>query len=206
MANIIVIGASGTIGHAVADLLAQEHNVIRVTFSHGDVTVDLSDKASLKTLFQRTGTVDAVVCAAGNSRYGKPLDQVSDDDFTFSINNKLMGQVNLVRTSLGHITDNGSITLTSGVFATAPWPATAPTAMVNAALEGFVRAAALDLGRGIRINVVSPIFVTETAQKIGMPADGTLSAAQTAIAYQAALDGDMTGKVLDVREYAGTHE
>ena len=205
MANIIVIGASGTIGQAVADLLAQEHKVIRAAFSRGDVTVDLSDKASLEALFQKTGTVDAVVCAAGNSRYGKPLDQVSDEDFTFSINNKLMGQVNLVRTALEHINDNGSITLTSGIFATAPWPATSPTAMVNAALEGFVRASALDLGRGIRINVVSPIFVTETAQKFGMPTEGTLSAADTALAYKAAVDSDITGRVFDVREYAGTH-
>ena len=116
-----------------------------------------------------------------------------------------MGQVNLVRTALGHINDNGSITLTSGIFATAPWPATSPTAMVNAALEGFVRASALDLGRGIRLNVVSPIFVTETAQKFGMPSEGTLSAADTAFAYKASVDGDLTGRVFDVREYAGTH-
>jgi NAD(P)-dependent dehydrogenase (short-subunit alcohol dehydrogenase family) len=204
MANIVVIGASGTIGRAVADLLAQEHKVIRTARSHGDIAVDLSDKASLGALFQKTGTVDAVVCAAGDSRFGKPLDQVTDEDFSFSIHNKLMGQVNLVRTALDHITDNGSITLTSGVFATEPWPATSPTAMVNAALEGFVRAAALDLGRGIRINVVSPIFVTETAQKMGMPGEGTLSAAETALAYKAALDGDTTGRVFDVREYAGT--
>lgn len=205
MADIIVIGASGTIGSAVADLLVQEHNVIRAAFSHGDVTVDLSDPNSLEKLFQKTGIVDAVICAAGNSRSGKPLEQASEEDFRFSINNKLMGQVNLVRTAMGHITDNGSITLTSGVFATAPWPATTPTAMVNAALEGFVRAAALDLSKDIRINVVSPVFVTETAQKLGMSTDGTLSAAETALAYKAALDGDMTGSVLDVHEYTRAH-
>jgi NAD(P)-dependent dehydrogenase (short-subunit alcohol dehydrogenase family) len=204
MANIIVIGASGTIGRAVADLLAREHSVLRVARSHGDVTVDMSEKASLEGLFHKTGTVDAVVCAAGDSRFGKPLDQVSDDDFVFSIHNKLMGQVNLVRIALGHLTDNGSITLTSGVFGTAPWPATSPTAMVNAALEGFVRAAALDVARGIRINVVSPIFVTETARKMGMPGENTLSAADTALAYKAALEGSMTGRTLDVREYTHT--
>jgi NAD(P)-dependent dehydrogenase (short-subunit alcohol dehydrogenase family) len=85
MANIVVIGASGTIGRAVADLLAKEHKVTRAALSHGDIIVDLSDKASLEALFQKTGTVDAVVCAAGNSRFGKPLDQVTDEDFAFSI-------------------------------------------------------------------------------------------------------------------------
>jgi NAD(P)-dependent dehydrogenase (short-subunit alcohol dehydrogenase family) len=201
MAKVIVIGASGTIGRAVADLLATDHQVVRASFSKEEINVDLSEKTSLENLFKRTGKVDAVVCAAGNSRFGKPLDQISDEDLAYSINHKLMGQVNLTRTSLGHIADNGSITLTSGIFATAPWPGTSPTAMVNAAVEGFVRAAALDLGRGVRINVVSPVFVTETAQKIGMPTEGTLLAAETALAYKAALDGTMTGKVLDVREY-----
>jgi NAD(P)-dependent dehydrogenase (short-subunit alcohol dehydrogenase family) len=204
MADIVVIGASGTIGRAIVDLLGQKHKIIQAALSHGDVTVDLSDKKSVEALFKKTGTVDAVVCAAGNSRFGKPIDQVDDEDLTFSINNKLMGQVNLMRTALRHIADNGSITLTSGVFATAPWPATSPTAMVNAALEGFVRAAALDLGRSIRINVVSPVFVTETAQKLGMSTYETLSAADTALAYKAALEGDMTGKVLDVRKYVST--
>ena len=84
-------------------------------------------------------------------------------------------------------------------------PGTAPTAMVNAGLEGFVRAAALDMADGGRINAVSPIFVTATAQRMGMPAAGTMSAAETAKAYEAAVNGDMTGQVLDVRDF-GTVE
>ena len=112
-----------------------------------------------------------------------------------------MGQVNLVRVGQDYITENGSFTITSGLLGREPWPGTVPTAMVNAALEGFVRAAALDISKGIRINVVSPIFVTKTAEKMGMDTAGTLSAAQTALSYKSSVEGDMNGQVLDVRIY-----
>jgi hypothetical protein len=68
-------------------------------------------------------------------------------------------------------------------------------------LEGFARAAQLELGRGLRINVVSPVWVSETLQKLGRdPATG-LSAELTARAYLASVTGSMRGEVLDVKDY-----
>lgn len=201
MNKIIVIGASGTIGQAVADLLEENNEVLRVRNREGDYAVDLSSKESIEKLFENARSFDALVCAAGLSRFGK-FNEASDDDFMASIENKLMGQVNLVRIGQDYVTENGSFTITSGLLGREPWPGTAPTAMVNAALEGFVRAAALDMSKGIRINVVSPILVTETAEKMGMDTAGTMSATQTAIAYKASLEGDMNGHVLDVRDYS----
>jgi len=195
------MGATGTIGKAIADLLARSHEVIRVGNTSGDATADLGDKNSIVDLFENIGSFDAVVCAAGASRFGTAQD-ASDEDFKFSVQNKLMGQVNIVRTARHHLSTGGSVTLTSGMLASNPWPGTAPTAMVNAGLEGFVRAAALDFSPDLRINIVSPVFVTETARQMGMDTDGTLSAADTAKAYQVSLEGDMTGQVLDVRDYA----
>ena len=204
MTKIIVVGASGTIGSAVADLLAQRYEVLRVGNRQGDLTVDLSAKASIENLYQEIGTFDAIVSAAGDSRFGRTA-EASDEDFRVGIENKLMGQVNLVRLALGCIRTGGAITLTTGLLAREPWPGTAPTAMVNAGLEGFVRAAALDLAPEIRLNAVSPILVTETARRMGMDATGSMSATETARAYQASIDGDMTGQVLDVRDF-GTIE
>ena len=200
MDKIIIIGASGTIGGAVADLLERTHQVVRVGHRQGDYRVDLSSKASIENLFERIGKIDGVVSAAGLSRFGK-LGEASDDDFMFSIRHKLMGQVNLVRIARHYLRAKGSIVVTTGLLAREPWPGTVPTAMVNAALEGFVRAAALDMENGIRINAVSPILITETAAKMGLDGAVTLSSAETAKAYQACLAGDMTGQVLDVRDY-----
>ena len=200
MAKIIVVGANGTIGHAVADLLEKQYEVARVGHSRGGYTVDLSNKGSIAALFDAIGPCDAVVCVAGLSRFAG-IDSASDEDFAVSIGHKLMGQVNLARMAVGHLPTTGSITLTTGLLAREPMAGTVPTAMVNAGLEGFVRAAALDLAGGIRINAVSPIFVTQTAVAMGMGEAGTMPAAETAKAYQAAVAGDMTGRVLDVRDY-----
>jgi NAD(P)-dependent dehydrogenase (short-subunit alcohol dehydrogenase family) len=200
MSKIVVIGASGTIGQAVADLLEKNHEVVRVRNSEGSQTVDLSSKDSIEEMFKRIGSFDALVSAAGVSNFGN-LDEARDEDYMTGLNNKLMGQVNLVRIGLNYIKDNGSFTLTSGLLGREPWPGTVPTAMVNAGLDGFVRAAALDMSKGIRVNIVSPIFVTETAEKMGMDTSGSMSAADTALAYKASVEGDVNGQVLDVRDY-----
>ncbi|MGH3576765.1 MAG: short chain dehydrogenase, partial [Mycobacterium sp.] len=63
-------------------------------------------------------------------------------------------------------------------------------------LEGFVRAAALEAPRRIRVNVVSPPWVTETLRALGMPLTGGLPAAVVAQAYVASLEGNQTGIVL----------
>ena len=112
-----------------------------------------------------------------------------------------MGQVNLVRIAQQHVSAKGSIIVTTGLLGREPWPGTVPTAMVNAVLEEFVRAAASDASNGIRINAVSPIFVTETATQMGMDKAGTISASETAKAYQACIAGDMAGQALDVRDF-----
>ena len=151
-------------------------------------------------MFESIGSIDAAICAARLSRFSK-LGEASDDDFLFSINYKLMGQVNLVRIAQHHVSTNGSITVTTGLLAREPRPGTVPTAMVNAALEGFVRAAALDASNGIRINAVSPILVSVTATKMGMDKAGTMPAIETAKAYQSCIAGNMTGQVLDDRDF-----
>jgi NAD(P)-dependent dehydrogenase (short-subunit alcohol dehydrogenase family) len=146
-------------------------------------------------LYAKVGKVGAVISAAGQARF-KPLDDLSDADFRFSVDNKLMGQVNVVRYGLGSVVDGGSITITSGVLAQQPSPGSAAISLVNAGLEGFARAAALEAPRGIRINVVSPPWVTETLQALGMPLQGGLPAATVARAYVASVEGTATGQVI----------
>lgn len=191
----LLIGATGTIGEAVAAELAGRHELVRAGRTTGEERVDLGDPASVRDLFERVGRVDAVVSAAGQAAF-KPLDQLGDEDFAFSLGNKLMGQVNLVRYGLASVTDGGSITLTSGVLAQRPEPGTGAISLVNAGLEGFTRAAALEAPRGIRINVVSPPWVTETLQAMGRPLEGGLPAAVVAKAYLRSVEGRETGQVL----------
>ncbi len=199
--KIIVIGATGTIGKAVAEALTARHEVVRVSRS-GPLKVDLEDAGSLARLFETVKDVDAVVCCAGSAAF-KPLLQLTDSDFQIGLRSKLMGQVNLVRAAAQHLRDGGSITLTSGVLAHEPMPGGAAISLVNAALEGFVTGAAIELPRGLRVNVVSPPWITETLVALKMDPKGGIPAAACAKAYVAAVEGKEQGQTIDARKHAG---
>src|SRR5579884_1490347 len=114
--RILVIGATGTIGKEVVAALRGRHEVVQASRHAAHEQVDIADPASLRALFDRVGRVDAIVSAAGNAAW-KPLRELGDQDFAFSLANKLMGQVNVARYGFEHVNDRGSITLTSGVLA-----------------------------------------------------------------------------------------
>ncbi|HYC92845.1 MAG TPA: short chain dehydrogenase [Thermoanaerobaculia bacterium] len=192
--RVLVVGATGTIGSAIVKALSA-HEVIEAAYSHG-IRVDISDIESIRQMYQAAGTIDAVISAAGSTRR-KPLRELTDEDFAYSIAHKLMGQVNLVRYGLGYLADGGSFTLTSGILGREPILGGEAISMVNLGLEGFARAAAMELPRGIRVNVVSPPWVEETLRELQMEGFRGLPAATVAQAYVRALTSSMTGEVLE---------
>jgi NAD(P)-dependent dehydrogenase (short-subunit alcohol dehydrogenase family) len=200
--RIILIGANGIIGRAIDHAMSESHDLIRVGRTSGDLHADIAKPENLRVLFENAAPYDAVICAAGEAAFGS-LTGLSDKDFQLGLNSKLMGQVNLVRLGLSSMSDGGSFTLTSGVLAHHPIPESASISIVNAGVEAFAKAAALGLPRGIRINVVSPPWVSETLKALGRnPASG-LPASVVAKAYVASVEGRMTGEVLDAQAYAG---
>lgn len=199
--RIIVIGATGTIGKAIVAALEGRHEVVQVGHRRGEYQVDLASRESIEQLFQTVSPFDALVSAAGLAKFG-PLEGLSDGDFQFSLGHKLMGQANLVRAGLAHVRDGGSFTLTSGVLASEPMPGSAAISLVNAGLEGFARAAALEMPRDVRINVVSPPWVSETLEAMGREGSGGLPAAVVARAYVESVEGNENGEVLDARAFA----
>jgi NAD(P)-dependent dehydrogenase (short-subunit alcohol dehydrogenase family) len=198
--KIVVVGASGTIGSAVAAALRARHEVIPVS-RRGDRAADLEDADSLRRLLAGVKGLGAVVSCAGSAAF-KPLPELTDADFQVGLRSKLMGQVNLARIAAEHLADGGSITLTGGVLAHEPMPGGSAISLVNAALEGFVLGAALDLPRGLRINLVSPPWILETLAARNMQAPGAISAAACARAYVAAVEGAQTGQTIDARKFA----
>jgi len=199
--RVMVVGATGTIGKSVAKLLALEHEVVKVAFRSGDYRVDMSRKESIEQLFREAGPFDALACAAGVARFGH-LSELSDEDFLLGLSGKLMGQVNLVRVGMNYIKDNGSFTLTSGVLSQQPMPGSSSISMVNAGVEGFVRAAALELPRGIRINAVSPPWIKETLEALEMDSSSGMPAQQVAQAYRASIAGTRSGVIINARDFA----
>jgi len=198
--KIVVVGATGTIGTKAEALKASRHEVVAAARSSG-VKVNLDVQASVREMFDQIREVDAVVCCAGQAAF-KPFAQLTHADYELGLRSKLMGQVSLARIAIDHLREGGSITLTTGTVAMHPIPGSASLSMVNAGLEGFVRAAALEMPRKLRINAVSPPWVKETLVKLGMDPSPGLAAADVAKAYVAAVIGSHQGKALDPRGWA----
>ena len=197
--KVIVIGASGTIGKVLAKTLEDDgHEVIRVSRSSGDYQADIQDKKSLESLFQSVGTFNAVANAAGDVAAG-PLDQLSDENYAFAFGNKLMGQINVVRTALPCIADNEAFVLISGVLTDEPILGGTIGTVVNGAVEGFVKAASHEMPRGIRINCISPTVLAESvAFHPYFPGFVPVEAWKVAKAYERALHGVINGRIIKV--------
>jgi NAD(P)-dependent dehydrogenase (short-subunit alcohol dehydrogenase family) len=177
VSKILVIGAAGLIGEEVVKALG-ESECIRASRNSGE-HVDISDPKSLTALFERVGELGGIVCTGGAARY-KPWNQLTDDDWTFSLANKLMGQVNVVRYGLTRVRPGGAVTLTTGLAAQFPSPGSAIITTVNAAVEAFVHAMAAEPSISVRVNAVSPGWVAETLQAMGRDPAGGIPAAEVA--------------------------
>ncbi|WP_374324395.1 short chain dehydrogenase [Aquipseudomonas alcaligenes] len=197
--KIILVGASGTIGQAIDRELHERHDIVRVGRNSGELQVDITDPASIRRLFEQTGPFDALISAAGNAHFGA-LEELSAKEFAVGLDDKLMGQVNLVLIGREFANDGASFTLTSGVLSEDPIRYGAAVSTVNAALDGFVRAAAIELPRGLRINGVSPTILEESLPAYGPYFRGfkAVPAATVALAYAKSAEGRQTGQVYRV--------
>ncbi|QRO00675.1 short chain dehydrogenase [Archangium violaceum] len=197
--KVLLVGAHGVIGSAVARELGTRHTLVSAGRGRGDVKVDITDSASIRRMFEQVGRVDAVVSAAGNVHFA-PLEQMTEEHFSIGLRDKLMGQVNLAMIGRAWLNDGGSITVTGGILAEQPIRHGSSASMVNSALEGFVRAAAIELPRGLRINLVSPNVVQESLPQLAPFFRGfeAVPAARVALAYSRSVEGHQTGQIYRV--------
>ncbi len=162
--KIFLIGGNGTVGKKVTAYFKSKHEVIVGARSNGDVIIDISDINSIKKAFEKVGNLDAIVCIAGEAKWDK-FEKLTEEDFYIGIRSKLMGQVNLVRIGKDFLNHGGSITLSTGILADDPVEMTTSAAMVNGAIHSFVKAVDLEIGDGIRVNVVSLGLVEDAYEK-----------------------------------------
>ena len=197
--RIVLVGASGTVGQAVAKELGERHEIVAVGSKSGAVQLDMTDAASIRAGLARIGAFDALVSAAGKVKFA-PLADMTEADYAIGLKDKLMGQVNLVLVGREFIADGGSFTLTSGVLTHDPIRFGSSASMVNGAVEAFVRAAAIELPRGLRINAVSPGVLVESMPGYGPFFRGhePVPAARSALAYAKSVEGARTGQVFEV--------
>ncbi len=198
--KIVLIGANGKIGELVQTAMAGAgHEIVKVGRKSGDFQVDIESRESIRQLYQVVGSFDAVAVAAGEVVFA-PLSQLTAENWQFSLGSKLMGQISLVQEAIPFINERGSFTLVSGVLNDEPIFAGVAGATVSGALEGFVRAAAVELPKGLRINVVNPTILKESEAHMGSFFPGVIPVEgwRVAQAYKRAILGVQTGSVYKV--------
>ncbi len=161
--KIIIVGATGTMGKYLSTAWEKNHEVIRVGSKSGDFQVDVTSTESIEAFFKKVGPFDALVSTAGPTFVG-PWSKLTDIEFRKGVEGKMMGQINLVLIGQHYINPKGSFTLITGGLTNEPQLNFANASAANGAVEGFVRAAAIELGNGIRINAVSPTVIEDSPQ------------------------------------------
>ena len=111
-----------------------------------------------------------------------------------------MGQVAIVLIGREHVTEGGSFTLTTGVLDSDPIVQGTSASMVNGAINAFAMAAAIEMPKRQRINVVSPGVIEEAMRDYAPFFRGfePVPAARAALAYAKSVEGARTGQVYRV--------
>ena len=194
MKKILVIGATGLLGGAVVKAMEKVGEVIESSKSSKTNPVDISQVSSLKELFTKVGQVDAIICTAGLVNF-KGFTEASEQDWNFGLSNKLLGQVNVVRFGSPFVNQGGSIILTTGILSSYPMPGSSIVTTVNAAVDGFVKSAAIELQGKVRVNAVSPGWISETLVAMGMDTAPGMPVSEIAQAYVNLVDSNETGTI-----------
>ena len=194
--KIIIVGASGTMGKHLKNVFEKEHEVITAASKGCDIEVDITSAESIENLFRKAGVFDALISTAGPTYVG-PWKKMTDKEFRKGVDGKMMGQINLVLIGQHYINPKGSFTLITGALSHEPQKNFANASAANGAVEGFVRAAAIELENGVRINAVSPTVIENSPQYFPFfPGDIPVTMHQLEYGFRKSVFGANTGQVI----------
>jgi len=194
--KIVIVGASGTMGTYLSNAFEKEHEIIRADRNNSVIQVDITSPVAIEKMYKKTGAFDALICTAGPTYVG-PWKNLNDETFRIGVEGKMMGQINLVLIGQHYIKPKGSFTLISGALTHEPQKNFANASAANAAVEGFVRGAAIELGNGIRINAVSPTVIENSPQYFPFfPGELPVTMKQLEFGFRKSVFGANTGQII----------
>ena len=170
--RIVVVGAGSGIGRSVAvaasragasvTLAGRKRDALEQTaaLATGPAQVrllDAANEAEVEAFFAATGAFDHLVSTISQGASG-PVTELSASDVQRAMNAKLWAPFFLVKHGKPRIDAAGSFAFFSGIRGARPTPRSSITSLVNAGLEAFAKAMAVELGP-IRVNVISPGIV-----------------------------------------------
>ena len=200
MKTIILIGAKGKMGQAALSGLSM-HRVITASRSGKgtDHCVDITNEDSIRNLYQQVGDFDAVVNTVGECEYA-PFVDMTEKQWSTTVQSKMMGQINLVRIGLEYIKENGSFTLISGILNVKPIPLAIADAVTSSAIDSFVKCVSYEMPNGVRINAINPTVIEEAWGVYGdmMPGFQPVRGSLVGKAFERSVDGFLNGEVIYV--------
>jgi 3-oxoacyl-[acyl-carrier protein] reductase len=164
----LVTGTAHGIGAAIAAALAEQgmrvHGVDRLPGA-GVEALDVTDAAAVEAFVARVGPVDVLVNNAGGvvGQTGRPLEQVSDDDWRAVVDANLTSTFVCTRAVVPGMKQRGwgrIVNISSGAGRSVSLTGIQAYATAKAGQIGFTRQTAHELGRfGITVNCIAPGFV-----------------------------------------------
>jgi NAD(P)-dependent dehydrogenase (short-subunit alcohol dehydrogenase family) len=197
--KILLVGATGRLGTAVGEALTgRGHQVVTVGRTGGDIQADIAEPEQIAAVFAQVSGLDAVASAAGDVPYKHVVD-MTPEDYLSAYRGKVAAQIELVRQGTRYVAERGSFTLIAGILNRDPIVTGSAAAMVNGAVESFVRAAAIELAPQ-RINAVSPTVFVESMAAYGhlFPGVTPVPVDLAAAAYVRSIEGAETGQAFVV--------
>jgi NAD(P)-dependent dehydrogenase (short-subunit alcohol dehydrogenase family) len=177
--KIVIVGGSSGIGFAVAQkALAAGANVLIAGRSEtrlagalaqlqGNVSssvLDASNEEAVIDFFASVGEFDHLAATIKPELPAKSFLENDTNAVRAACDAKFWGQYYLAKHGAKLVREGGSITLTSGIASTHPYPGYSAVSVMNAAVESLSRAIAIELAP-IRVNTVCPGFVNATTQQ-----------------------------------------
>ena len=140
---IVVSSRQQRVDEALADLPAGSKGY----------TADLTDERQIEGLFKEVGQFDHLVFTAGETLQLSELTSLNMDDARQFFNLRYWGALMAAKYGSSFIRKGGSITLTNGTIGLRPWKGWVVAASITCAIEGLMRALAVELAP-IRVNAV----------------------------------------------------
>ncbi len=196
MKKIVVVGATGRLGRVVVGGL-NDYEVVRAGRSGPDLKIDALDFESVSDVFASVGTFDGLISCIGGTPF-KTFEELTMEDFALGLSKKCFSQLNLAKAAIPYLTENGSITLTSGIIGDEPILAGSCAAAANGALNMCVSTLAAEYAGKVRINIVSPSIIENSVEDYGMLFDGFEPTSKKRIveAYRRTISAPISGRVL----------
>jgi NAD(P)-dependent dehydrogenase (short-subunit alcohol dehydrogenase family) len=157
-ATVVIMGRrEDKLQQALEELRAQAPDA-RIEAVVGDAAEESSARAALDKAYGVAERLDIIVSAVGKGAY-KPVLLLEEADMLDEYRAEVMTAFFMIRHGAPLMRAGGSIVCVSSTAGTLPCAGLAPYAAAKAALEMFVKVAALELGGAqIRVNAVRPGF------------------------------------------------